>query len=107
MIFIAVKWRVRSEFADQWLKTVADFTAQTRAEPGNLFFEWHRSVEDPATFVLLEAFQDDGAGPHVQSAHFQTAMATLGAKLTERPEIVNFPVPGDEWSRLGELQMNE
>jgi quinol monooxygenase YgiN len=107
MIFIAVKWRVRPEFAAQWLDTVADFTAATRAEPGNLFFEWSRSVDDPATFVLLEAFQDDGAGPHVQSEHFLKAMATLGSQLTERPEIVNFQVPGEEWSRLGELQMDE
>jgi quinol monooxygenase YgiN len=107
MIFIAVKWRVRPELADQWLDDVAEFTAATRAEPGNLFFEWSRDVEDPSTFVLLEAFRDDAAGPHVESEHFRTAMAGLGSKLTERPEIVNFQVPGETWSRLGELQMED
>jgi len=107
MIFIAVKWRVRPEFAGHWLDDVAAFTAATRAEPGNLFFDWSRNVDDPHTFVLLEAFQDDGAGPHLESEHFRTAMATLGSRLAERPRIVNLQVPGDEWSQLGELQMDD
>ena len=29
-----------------------------RAEPGNLFFDWSRSVGQPNQFVLLEAFAD-------------------------------------------------
>lgn len=71
MIFITAKWRVRPEYTDTWLDDVADFTAATSSEPGNLFFEWSRSVEELNTFVLLEAFQDTAAGPHVQSEHFQ------------------------------------
>lgn len=107
MIFIAVKWRIRPEHADTWLEEVADFTEATRAEPGNLFFDWSRSAEDPTEYVLLEAFTDDGAGPHVSSDHFQHAMRTLGAKVAERPRIVNFQLPQDDWSRLGELQLDE
>ncbi len=107
MIFITVKWRVRPEYADTWLDEVADFTAATRSERGNLFFEWSRSVEDPNTFILLEAFQDDAAGPHVQTDHFQSAMSTFGSKLRERPEVINFQIPGEEWSRLGEVQMDD
>lgn len=107
MIFITVKWRVRPELADQWLEEVADFTAATKAEAGNLFFEWSRSVEEPSTFVLLEAFADGADGPHVNSEHFRTAMATLGSRLTERPEVINFQVPGEEWSRLGEVQFDD
>ncbi len=107
MIFIAVKWQVRPEYADTWLDDVADFTAATRSEPGNLFFEWSQSVEEPNIFVLLEAFQDDAAGPHVESEHFQTAMSTFGSRLRERPQVINFQVPGQEWARLGEVQMDD
>lgn len=107
MIFIAVKWRIKPEHADTWLDEVADFTAATRAEPGNLFFDWSRSVDDPTEYVLLEAFTDDGAGPHVSSDHFRHAMSTLGDKVAERPQIVNFQLPQDEWSRLGELQLDD
>ena len=39
MIFIAVKFAVRPEVAEQWLARIAPFTAATRAEPGNIFFE--------------------------------------------------------------------
>ena len=106
MIFIAVTWNVRPEFADSWLDLVADFTAATRAEPGNLFFEWSRSVDEPGKYVLLEAFRDGAAEPHVRSEHFRAAMAELGDKVSDRPRIVNFQVDGDDWSRLGELQMN-
>lgn len=105
MIFIAVQWRVHERFADSWLETVQEFTSATRAEPGNLFFDWSRSVEDPSTYVLLEAFVDEGAGPHVESEHFRAAMSTFGPYLVERPKIINFQLPTDDWSRLGELQM--
>lgn len=107
MIFITVKWRVRPEFADQWIEEVADFTAATRSEAGNLFFDWSRSVDEPNTFVLLEAFEDGADASHVNSEHFRTAMTTLGSWLVERPQIINFGVPGEEWSRLGELEFDD
>ncbi len=47
MIFITVKFKVRPEYTDGWLDLVDDFTQATRAEPGNLWFEWSRSVDDP------------------------------------------------------------
>lgn len=34
-------------------------------------------------------------------------MNTFGSKQRERPEVINFQVPGQEWSRLGEVQMND
>jgi len=74
MIFITVKFKVRPEYVDGWLDLVDDFTQATRREPGNLWFEWSRSVDDPNEFVLVEAFQDDAAGAHVGSDHFITAM---------------------------------
>ena len=104
MIFIVVKFPVRSECVDDWLDTVDGFTQATRAEPGNLWFEWSRSVDDPSTFVLLEAFRDAAAGAeHVNSAHFKAATAELAAYLVKTPEVVNVEVPGDDWSVLAEM----
>ena len=62
MILIVVKFQTKPEWSERWLDLVADFTAATRAEPGNLWFDWSRSVDDPNEFVLVEAFEDDGAG---------------------------------------------
>jgi quinol monooxygenase YgiN len=106
MIFITAKFRVRPEEADGWAGIASGFTAATRAEPGCLWFEWSRSLDDPTEYVLVEAFRDDEAGAaHVQSEHFAAAMRELPAHLAETPRIVNFSLPQDDWSRLGELEV--
>lgn len=105
MIFIAVKFSVRPEVAEQWLSRVAPFTSATRGEPGNVFFEWSKSVEKPNQFVLLEAFKDREAGEaHVNSDHFKAAMAWMPEMISEKPEIIHVEVPGEGWSTMAELQ---
>ena len=78
MILIVVKFKTKPEWSERWMDLVGDFTAATRAEPGNLWFDWSRSVEDPTEYVLVEAFREEGAGPHVNSDHFKQALATMG-----------------------------
>lgn len=103
MIFITAKFRVKPEHADAWPEITREFTEATRAEPGCLWFDWSRSVDDPNEYVLVEAFQDDAAAAHVNSEHFKQAQRTLPAHLVETPRIVNFALPQDDWSELGEL----
>lgn len=103
MYLINVKFETKPEWTDRWMDLVADFTSNTRAEPGNLWFEWSRSVENPAEFVLIEAFTDDGAGPHVNSEHFQKAMQDLPQALVRTPRIVSHQVEGDGWGEMGEM----
>lgn len=103
MYFIVVKFQTRPEWTDRWLDLVADFTTATRAEPGNLWFEWSRSVDDPAEFVLVEGFADDGAGPHVNSEHFKKAVAAMPQALVRTPQIVSRQVEGDAWGEMGEV----
>jgi quinol monooxygenase YgiN len=104
MIFIVVKFTVRSQRRDQWLDLVADFTEATRREPGNIFFEWSRSVDNPNQFVLVEAFESAEAGSvHVNSDHFKAAMAWMPDAVAETPHIVNVDVPQDGWGRMAEV----
>ncbi|GAA2623360.1 putative quinol monooxygenase [Dactylosporangium fulvum] len=104
MIFICAKFKVRPEDADRWSEIVADFTAATRAEPGCLWFDWSRSLDDPTEYVLVEAFRDDEAGvEHVTSAHFRAAQQTLPSHLAETPRIVNVKTDQTGWSELGEM----
>ncbi|GGM87459.1 putative quinol monooxygenase [Dactylosporangium sucinum] len=103
MIFITVKFRVRPEHADAWPSITAAFTAATRAEPGNLWFDWSRSLDDPDEYVLVEAFRDDAGEAHVTSEHFKEAQRTLPQYLVETPRIVNVTLPQDDWSSLGEM----
>jgi quinol monooxygenase YgiN len=108
MIFITAKFRVRPESADRWPAIVDEFTRATRSEPGCLWFDWSRSLDDPAEYVLVEAFRDDDAGAaHVQSAHFAKARQTLPPNLAETPRIVNAKIPQDDWSELGEMAVSD
>jgi quinol monooxygenase YgiN len=108
MIFIVVKHPVRPEYADQWPALVEEFTNATRAEPGNLFFDWYRSAEDPNIWLLVEGFSAEAAGgEHVSSEHFKAAMARLPDLLVDVPQIINVEVPGNEWSRLAEMQLRD
>jgi quinol monooxygenase YgiN len=104
VIFIVVKFTIRPERAEQWLDLVDDFTTATRAEPGNIFFEWSRSVDDPNQFVLVEAFQDDAGEAHVTSEHFKTAMGWMPDVVATTPDIVSIQgVEGSGWNKMGEV----
>jgi len=104
MIFITAKFRVKPEHADRWPEIADEFTKATRAEPGCLWFDWSRSLDDANEYVLVEAFRDgDAGGAHVNSDHFRKAQRTLPQYLAETPRIVNFTVPQDDWSELGEM----
>ena len=108
MIFITAKFLIKDEDADRWPAIAAEFTEATRNEAGCLWFDWSRSVEDPAEYVLVEAFRDGDAGAaHVTSDHFRNAQRTLPPHLAATPRIVNFEVPQDDWSLLGEMAVPE
>jgi quinol monooxygenase YgiN len=107
VIFITAKFRVKPEHAEEWPEIVRSFTDATRDEPGCLWFQWSRSLDDADEYVLVEAFSDDDAGAaHVQSAHFAAACAQLPLYLVETPAIINVSVPQDGWSELGELAVD-
>ena len=103
MYFIVVKFKTKPEWTDRWPDLVADFTAATRAEPGNLWFEWSRSLDDPSTYVLVEAFTQDGAGAHANSPHFTQGIADMRRGLAATPLIVSRQVDGNSWDAMGEI----
>ena len=106
MIFITAKFRIKPEDADAWPEISRPFTEATRAEPGCLFFDWSRSLDDPTEYVLVEAFRDgEAGGAHVQSEHFTAARSSLPPHLVSTPKVINFDVPQDGWSELGEMKV--
>ncbi|GAA3956558.1 putative quinol monooxygenase [Gordonia caeni] len=106
MIFIVAKFKVKPEHADDWAQLSAEFTEATRAEPGNLWFEWSRSLDDPDEYVLVEAFRDDAAEAHVTSDHFKKAQHELPPLLQETPRVRNVVMDRDEWDLLGEMAVD-
>jgi quinol monooxygenase YgiN len=104
--FIVVKFRTKPAWTDRWLDLVDGFTQATRQEPGNLCFDWSRSVDDSNEFVLVEAFTDDGAGLHVSSDHFKRAMQDMPQALAATPKIISRQVDGAGWDAMGELTID-
>ncbi|HEX9336972.1 MAG TPA: putative quinol monooxygenase [Pseudonocardiaceae bacterium] len=104
MILIVVKFTVRPQHDGEWLTLVRDFTEATRREPGNLFFEWSRSVDVPNQYVLVEGFENSAAGTaHVTSEHFKTAMGWMPDVIASKPDIINAEIPNEGWGEMGEL----
>jgi quinol monooxygenase YgiN len=107
VIFIVVKWRPKPEFVENFPDVVAEFTAATRNEPGNLFFEWSRSLDDPSEYVLVEGFRDGDAGnEHVTSAHFAKFVAQAPDVLTATPRIISHSIDAEDWSEMGEIKVD-
>ena len=108
MIFITAKFRVKPDEADDWPVIAGPFTRATRAEPGCLWFDWSRSLDDPTEYVLVEAFRNGDAGAaHVNSAHFKQAQQDLPRHLVATPKIISQAVDQDDWSELGELAVKD
>lgn len=104
MVFITAKFLIKPEHADAWPELSGPFTRATRAEPGCLWFDWSRSLDNPHEYVLIEAFRDgDAGGVHVGSEHFKQAQRELPAYLQATPKIVSQNIEQDDWSELGEL----
>ena len=106
MIFITVKFEIRPEKVDQFMDACAGYTAATRAEDGNVFFEWSRSLDVANTFVLLEAFRDGAAGSaHVAGQHVKDFFAWSPDWVVAKPQIIyidNAGVTG--WAPMGEIE---
>jgi quinol monooxygenase YgiN len=106
MIFITAKFQVRPEHADAWPEITRSLTDATRAEPGCLWFDWSRSIDDPNEYVLVEAFVDgDAGGAHVQSEHFRQAQQDMPRHLVATPKIVSQMLDQQDWSELGEMRV--
>ena len=106
MIFIVVKFETKPEWTERWPDLVADFTASTRAEEGNLWFDWSHSLDNPAEYVLVEAFRDgDAGGEHVNSDHFKQAIKDMPQALLTTPKIISQTVDATDWSEMGEMKV--
>jgi quinol monooxygenase YgiN len=104
VIFIVVKFKTKPEWTERFPDHVAAFTESTRAEPGNMWFEWSRSLEDPSEYVLVEGFRDGDAGKeHVTSEHFKTFIAEAPQTLASTPRIISQTIDATGWSEMGEM----
>ena len=95
------KATAKSGQASELERELLAVVAPTRAQPGNLEFSLHRSVDDPAIIVALERWESHADWQrHLQGPHVRSLMAAFDEILLGPPEIQLFaPVaehnPGD------------
>ena len=68
---VSAKWRAKPGKESRLAEICEAMTEPSRNEPGNLFYQAHRSVEDPQLFYLYEQYADEAAyEAHMDSEHF-------------------------------------
>jgi quinol monooxygenase YgiN len=69
---VSALWRANEGQEDRIARVIEQLTEPSRAEPGNLFYQGHRSPEDPRLFYLYEQYVDEaGYQAHMGSEHFR------------------------------------
>jgi quinol monooxygenase YgiN len=68
---VSAHWRAKEGKAGRLAELIEELAPPSRAEPGNLFYQAQRSVEDPLLFYLYEQYADEDAyQAHMDSDHF-------------------------------------
>jgi|SRR5690348_4414585 quinol monooxygenase YgiN len=71
MICLAATYVIKPGHETEAIEHFRKLTELTRAEPGNLFYQVHRSIENPRRFFTYEQYVDQAAlEAHRSSPHF-------------------------------------
>jgi quinol monooxygenase YgiN len=68
---VSAHWRAKEGKAERLAELIEELAPPSRAEPGNLFYQAQRAVDDPQLFYLYEQYADEAAyEAHMASEHF-------------------------------------
>lgn len=94
---MVVEFLTKPAAADALIDAMADPTAQTLKEPGNLAYDLSRQTKDPRRFVLYEHWKDIAAlDAHLRQPYLTKLLKDFDAVLAEPPTVrVYVPVARD------------
>ncbi len=82
---------IKSESAADLRSALTDLQAATRAESGNVSYEWSESVETPGTFYSIETWDSrDALENHLTTDHVKAALVHLPGWLAGAPALVGY-----------------
>ena len=68
---VCAKWTAEEGKEERLAQICEEMTEPSRAEPANVFYQAHRSPDDPRLFFLYEQYEDEaGYEAHMASEHF-------------------------------------
>jgi quinol monooxygenase YgiN len=107
LICIIARFETKPDYRERWPELIAPLIAATRAEQGNLWFDWSRSLDNPAEYVLVEAFRDgDARAAHITSDHFKAAVRDLPQALVCTPRIISQTIDATGCSEAAAMKVN-
>ena len=69
---VAATYRCKPGEEEKVREVLETMAPLSRQEPGCLFYQAQRSVDDPLTFLLYEQYRDEaGYQAHMATAHFE------------------------------------
>jgi quinol monooxygenase YgiN len=69
---VVAKWTAKEGLEERLQQICDEMTEPSRGEPANLFYQAHRSPENPRLFFLYEQYEDEaGYEAHMGSEHFK------------------------------------
>ena len=69
---VSAKWRAKPGKEERLKALIEEMTEPSRAEPGNVYYQAQRSIEDPQLFYLYEQYVDeDGYKAHQATDAFK------------------------------------
>ena len=73
MIYVVATLTVKPETRAEFIAAATACIKETRKEPGNIAYDLHESVTDPAKMVFVEQWENmEALGPHRTAEHVKT-----------------------------------
>jgi quinol monooxygenase YgiN len=105
MILINIKMQIRPEKTDAWLALADSYSKDVNSEPGCLFFQFNRSLNDENEYVCIEGFKDADAGAaHVAHDYVKKFFEAAPDLVATQPQIIYIDTPHDGFGPMGEIQ---
>lgn len=93
MIYVVATLTVKPEKRAELIEAAKDCIAATRQEPGNIAYDMHESVTDPARMVFVEQWENaEALGPHGKSDHMR-AFGRVAAACLSAPAKIEIITP--------------
>ena len=82
---------IKPDALAEFRPAVLQLQAATRAESGNISYEWSESVETPGTFYSIETWDSrESLDQHMTTDHVKAAVANLPGWLAGAPALVGY-----------------
>ena len=100
MIYVLATLTIKPEARAEFITAALACIRETRKEAGNIAYDLHESVTDPAKAVFIEQWKDmDALVPHRTAEHVK-AFSRVAARCVAGPPKIEYISPGSHWSRV-------